>query len=126
MAFKGLGAFVDSTVEIAQKAAKQRLTSNASISKIGMSDWATGFKGAATNRIKNNQKLNNKIMGTNTGDPSNYQIAKSMFYNKEGDFQTGRAVGAGIAGAALFRGVTGGGWAVNGSGQRDLVGVPFI
>ena len=65
-------------------------------------------------------------MGTNTGDPSNYQIAKSMFYNKEGDFQTGRAVGAGIAGAALFRGITGGGWAVNGSGQRDLVGVPFI
>ena len=153
MAFNGLANFLKdankyASKRIARQGQRSILHSNDPVESTDIIDMAKmfvntatggieaagkGLKGAAINRIAQNEGLRKQFGVKNLRDLShlsNVDLAHSMLMNQNGKYSGYRVAGA-VAGSymgvsAAGRIATGGGIYKDSDGNTDLIGVPFI
>lgn len=109
--------FLERVAGVAQAANAQGLRqfSNEAINKIDSgASFGSAILGTGRDRLINNAEILNKI-GKKAENVDNWDIARSMLYNKQGQLQKGRVAGA----------IAGGYMAANMVGHGSL-GIPLI
>lgn len=75
---------------------------------------------------KNNITRSKGELKNKDGKWGDMDRAKAFFHNKDGSVNKTAIAGSYLGVAGAYRAATGGGWAVDGQGRHDIVGVPFV